>query len=97
MSASTTASAPDGNQVDQAMYARALLNVLADFGEEKTQLLGTQRAILNILDDANAEAWRLHDIHGAMLNILDDAEADKVRLGATEPSSRQYSRRFGGR
>ena len=84
MSASTTASAPVGNTVDQAMYARALLNVLADFGEDKTQLLGTQRAILNILDDANAEAWRLHDIHGAMLNILDDAEADNARLGATE-------------
>jgi signal transduction histidine kinase len=84
MSNSTTASAPDGDRVDQAMYARALLNVLADVGEEKAELLGTQRAILNILDDANAEARRLHDIHGAMLNILDDSEADTVRLGATE-------------
>lgn len=84
MSTPTTTAAPDESAVDQATYVRALLNVLADFGDEKAELLGTQRAILNIIDDANAEASRQHDIHAAMLNILDDAEADKVQLEATE-------------
>ena len=35
--------------LDPANYARALLNVLEDFAEEKTQLLGLQNAILNVL------------------------------------------------
>ena len=70
--------------VDPTTYATALLNVLADFGEEKARLQATQRAILNILGDANDEAKHLHDIHGAMLNILDDFESDKIGLAATQ-------------
>jgi signal transduction histidine kinase len=84
MSALAAAPVRNGDAVDPAIYARALLNVLADFGDEKTQLQGTQKAILNILDDAHAEARRLHDIHGAMLNLLDDSESDNTRLAATE-------------
>ncbi|MGJ8670629.1 MAG: sensor histidine kinase [Oceanococcus sp.] len=39
---------PDG-------YARAVLNILEDFGEEKQLLEDTQRAVLNILDDLEVE------------------------------------------
>jgi signal transduction histidine kinase len=84
MSALAAAPVRNGDAVDPVIYARALLNVLADFGNEKTQLQGTQRAILNILDDANAEARHLHEIHAAMLNVLDDSESDNTRLAATE-------------
>ncbi len=36
-------------------YARAVLNILEDFGEEKQRLEETQKAVLNILDDLDAE------------------------------------------
>ncbi|MBK7584411.1 MAG: hypothetical protein IPI67_29925 [Myxococcales bacterium] len=36
-------------------HARALLNILDDFGDERVRLQETQRAILNILEDLDAE------------------------------------------
>ena len=39
----------------QTAYARAVLNILEDFGEEKQRLEDTQKAILNILDDLDVE------------------------------------------
>jgi signal transduction histidine kinase len=41
-----------------AAYARAVLNILEDFGEEKQRLEQTQKAILNILDDLEVEKDR---------------------------------------
>jgi len=42
-------------------YARAVLNILEDFGEEKRRLEETQRAVLNILDDLEVEKTRAQD------------------------------------
>jgi len=44
---------------DPGSYARAILNILGDFGEEKVRLHGMQKAILNLLEDAEGEKTRL--------------------------------------
>jgi two-component sensor histidine kinase len=84
MPLSANLSGSNDRAADPANYARALLNVLEDFAEEKTQLLGLQNAILNVLEDSHFESEHLRAIHSAMLNILDDADADKKQLLATE-------------
>jgi signal transduction histidine kinase len=61
----------------QTAYARAVLNILEDFGEEKQRLEETQKAVLNILDDGAAEKQRLEDVQRAVLNILDDLDVEK--------------------
>jgi signal transduction histidine kinase len=58
-------------------YARALVNILEDFGDEKRRLEEMQRAVLNILDDGAAEKARLEDVQRAVINILDDLEVEK--------------------
>ena len=63
-----------------AAYARAILNILDDFGAERDRLADTQRAILNILDDAGAETARLEATQKAMLNILDDFDEEKMKV-----------------
>ncbi|HEY6115424.1 MAG TPA: ATP-binding protein [Candidatus Dormibacteraeota bacterium] len=61
-------------------YARAVLNILEDFGDEKERLQQTQRAVLNILDDFGDERERFETIQKAMLNILEDFGDEKQRL-----------------
>jgi len=65
-------------------YARAVLNILEDFGEEKQRLVETQRAVLNILDDGALEKSRLEEVQRALVNILDDAALETVRLADTQ-------------
>jgi light-regulated signal transduction histidine kinase (bacteriophytochrome) len=65
-------------------YAKAILNILDDFGAEKDRFGGTQKAILNILDDFGLEKTRLEATQKAMLNILDDAGDEKTRLEETQ-------------
>jgi signal transduction histidine kinase len=48
----TAASSSDLSQTD---YARAVINILEDFSEEKERLEQTQKAVLNILEDLDAE------------------------------------------
>src|SRR4026208_1561947 len=56
MSALESVVAPDrAGDFGPAAYARAVLNILEDFGEEKQRLEQTQKAILNILDDLDVE------------------------------------------
>lgn len=69
---------------DSANYVRAILNILADFNEEKERLHETQRAILNILDDSAEEKARLGDTQRAILNILEDSTSEKTRLEETQ-------------
>lgn len=45
----------DPRSSDPEEYSRALLNILDDFGAEKTRLEATQRAMLNLLDDFDEE------------------------------------------
>ena len=58
-------------------YARAVLNILEDFGNEKHRLEETQKAVLNILEDGAMEKQRLEDVQRAVLNILDDLDVEK--------------------
>jgi two-component sensor histidine kinase len=67
-----------------AAQARAMLNILDDFSDDKKLLQETQRAVLNVLDDANEEKEHLQDTQRAVLNILDDLAHEKVRLEATQ-------------
>ncbi len=60
-----------------ASYARAVLNILDDFSEEKRRLEDTQKAVLNIMEDGAVEKQRLEDVQRAVINILDDLEAEK--------------------
>ncbi len=49
----------DAERLRLAATERALLNILEDFGCEKSQLEDTQKAVLNILDDLATEKRRL--------------------------------------
>jgi signal transduction histidine kinase len=62
---------------DPEDYARALLNILDDFGGERERFGDTQRAILNILDDVEAEKRRLEQLQSAVLNVLEDLDVEK--------------------
>src|SRR5689334_19184347 len=66
--------------VDPSSYARAILNILADFNEEKTRLADVQRAILNILEDSGAEQRKLEDTQKATLNILADFGDERAKF-----------------
>ncbi|MEO7804256.1 MAG: histidine kinase dimerization/phosphoacceptor domain -containing protein [Actinomycetota bacterium] len=73
----------DRRNSDADEYSRALLNILDDFGAEKTRLESTQRAMLNLLEDFDAEKTRLESTQRAMLNLLDDFDAEKTKAEGT--------------
>lgn len=75
---------PDSHEVDPRQYAKAFLNILSDFDEDRLLLRNAQRAALNILEDVAANENWLHSSHRAVLNLLEDSEFDKHRLGATQ-------------
>lgn len=79
-------------EIDARAYAEAMLNILADFSEEKTHLHDTQRAILNILDDANDEAAQLRTTQRAMINILEDVDAETNERKKSEQQVRELNR-----
>ena len=66
--------------VDPVSYARAILNILADFSEEKTRLADIQRAMLNILEDSGAEKLSLEAAQKATFNILADFGDERAKL-----------------
>lgn len=69
---------------DSADYARAMLNILEDFSNEKERLEASQRAITNILEDFAGEKSRLEESQRASLNILEDFASEKTRLEETQ-------------
>jgi light-regulated signal transduction histidine kinase (bacteriophytochrome) len=69
-------------------YAKAILNILEDFGAEKDRFTGTQKAILNILDDFGGEKTRLEATQKAMLNLLEDFDAEKSKVEAVNAKLR---------
>ena len=70
----------DSVPVDAQSYASAILNILADFTDDKEKLTENQRAILNILDDSAEERVQLARTQRAILNILDDFEIEKKKV-----------------
>ncbi len=68
-------------QSDRATaYQRALLNILADFAEEKERLAATETATINIIEDFDAERAKMAEVQTATLNILQDFDAERVKL-----------------
>jgi light-regulated signal transduction histidine kinase (bacteriophytochrome) len=73
-----------GTATDPTSYTRAVLNILADFSEEKTRLADVQRAMSNILEDSGAEKQRLGDAQKATLNILEDFSDERASLAGVQ-------------
>lgn len=63
---------------------KALLNILDDYSEEKTNMENTQRAVLNILEDYGEEKKYSEDTQKALLNILSDYGVEKVNMENTQ-------------
>ncbi|MCW2950412.1 MAG: two-component sensor histidine kinase [Thermoleophilia bacterium] len=61
-------------------FARALINILEDAGQERERLQLTHSAVLNMLDDFVSDKARVDDTQRATLNILEDFEVATSRL-----------------
>jgi len=79
-SAETQVLLQDDSAVAAENYAKAILNILDDFGEERKRQGDSQSALLNILEDIGAETARLEATQKAILNILDDFDVEKKRV-----------------
>lgn len=80
--------------VDPGSYVRAILNILADFSDERAKLADVQKAVLNILEDFAGEKARLEATQKAVLNILEDFEVEKNKV---EQINRDMVREIGER
>jgi light-regulated signal transduction histidine kinase (bacteriophytochrome) len=60
-------------------HARATLNLLEDFAEDKARMEETQHAISNILEDFSREKERLEETQSATLNLLEDFDAERSK------------------
>jgi signal transduction histidine kinase len=69
-----------GADPDSTEHARAVLNILEDFSDEKARLEGAQKAVLNMLEDSSQERARLEEARRSVLNILDDISDERARL-----------------
>jgi PAS domain S-box-containing protein len=66
---------------DRAAFARATLNLLEDFAEERRQLKDAQLAVLNLLEDATADRLRAEAAVKATLSILEELSAAQAEIG----------------
>jgi signal transduction histidine kinase len=67
---------------DRTDHARATLNLLEDFVEEKQHLKDTQLAVMNILEDATADRLKAEAAVKATLSILEELSAAQAEIGA---------------
>ncbi len=88
-----TSAAPD-QAADPGSYARATLNILADFSDERANLADVQKAVLNVLEDSAGEKARLEVTQKAVLNILEDFDAEKNKV---EHTNREMAREISER
>lgn len=85
----------DGGAADAASYAKAIFNILDDFGEERERQGDSQRAVLNILEDIEADRNRLEATQKAVLNILDDFDVERRRVEEANLSLRERTTELG--
>jgi len=64
-----------------ATYAKAILNILDDFSEERDRQADSQRAILNILDDFDEERRRVEGANAELLAV-NEAMRDFLAVAA---------------
>jgi signal transduction histidine kinase len=76
---------------DASNFAKAVLNMLDDVGEEHQRQGDDQRAMLNILEDLDTEKSRLESTQRALLNMLDDLEAERRKVDRTNIELREVN------
>jgi light-regulated signal transduction histidine kinase (bacteriophytochrome) len=82
MGVARPAGTASGFPPDRTDHARATLDLLEDFVEERQQLKDTQLAVLNILEDATADRLRAEAAVKATLSILEELSAAQGEIGA---------------
>ena len=65
--------------VDPEDHAKAILNILEDFSEDKVRVEQTQHAVFNMLQDFAEEKSRLEETQSATLNLLEDFDAERAK------------------
>ena len=70
-----------GYPPDRTDHARATLDLLEDFVEERQRLKDTQLAVMNILADATADRVRAEAAVKATLGILEELSAAQAEIG----------------
>lgn len=95
MMVEVVASAEEPPPIDPSSFARAMLNILEDFGEERIRLEQSQRALLNILEDFRNEEGHLAAVQNAILNILDDSGGERIHLERTQKAVLNILEDFG--
>jgi light-regulated signal transduction histidine kinase (bacteriophytochrome) len=75
------ATAPALDQaLDPVSYARAILNILADSGDERAKLADVQKAVLNILEDFDAERNKVEQTNRAMAKEIGEREKAEAEI-----------------
>lgn len=64
--------------------AKAFINILVDFADEKLRLTESQTATLNILEDCHDEKNHHHNVQKAIFNIFDDLHIEKSVLESAQ-------------
>jgi signal transduction histidine kinase len=75
--------ADPADPADPGNYAKAILNVLDDAGQEQRRQSESQRAMQNILEDLETEKKRLESTQLALINMLDDLETERRKVDKT--------------
>jgi signal transduction histidine kinase len=86
----------DVGAVEAASYAKAILNILDDVGQERERQVDSQRAVLNILEDIDTEKIRLESTQKALLNILDDFDLERGRVDKANIDLREINEAMRG-
>jgi len=76
---------------EAANYAKAILNMLDDVGEEQARQGEGQRAMLNILEDLDTQKSRLESTQKALINMLDDLEVERRKVDRTNIELREVN------
>jgi signal transduction histidine kinase len=84
-----TAGADEG--ADASDYAKAILNMLDDVGEEQKRQGDSQRAMLNILEDLDTQKNHLESTQRALINMLDDLEVERRKVDKTNIELREVN------
>lgn len=65
---------------DLEQYAKAVLNILADFTEDRKRFEEMHTATLNILADSQEEKERSEQAQRAIINVLEDIAGEKLMM-----------------
>jgi len=82
---------PPDDPADAESYAKAILNMLDDVGQEQKRQGDSQRAMLNILEDLATEKTRLESTQKALINMLDDLEVERRKVDKTNIELRELN------